>query len=113
MPSRREETTHGGVFVFKSGCLASSQIPATTSTVPAATHAVNGSPNSTTAIRIVDSGPTVPVCAVSEAPIRSMAIITMRTGAKVHAVAFNADSHSTCGATIMALQGLKTKNWAM
>ena len=37
----------------------------------------------------------LPVCAVSDAPIRSMAIITMRTGAKVQAVAFNADSHST------------------
>ena len=42
---------------FDSGCLASSQIPAITSTVPAATHAVNGSPSSKTAIRIVDSGP--------------------------------------------------------
>ncbi len=31
----------------------------------------------------------VPVCAVNEAPSRSMAIITMRTGAKVHAVAFS------------------------
>jgi hypothetical protein len=45
------------------------------------------------AIKIVDSGPMVPVCAVSEAPIRSIAIITMRTGAKVHTVAFKGDAY--------------------
>ena len=77
------------------GCLRRSQIPAMTRTVPAAAHAVNGSPSKMTAIRIVESGPIAPVCAVSEAPIRSIAIITIRTGAKVHAVAFNAESHST------------------
>src|SRR6267142_4143078 len=98
---------------MEDGGLASSQIPATTSTVPAAVHAVNGSPSSATAIKMVDSGPMVPACEVSEAPILSIAIITMTTGAKVHTVAFNAESHRTWGATAMALQGLKTRNWAM
>ncbi len=43
------------------GCRASSQIPARTSRVPAATHGVNGSPSSTTANSIVERGPMVPV----------------------------------------------------
>ena len=85
----------GQVAILSGLCLASSQIPARTSTVPAATHAVNGSPSSSVARRMVDSGPKLPVCAVSEAPIRSMAIITMRTGAKVQTVAFNTESQST------------------
>jgi hypothetical protein len=44
---------------------------------------------------MVDSGPIMPVCAVSVAPMRSMAIITISTGAKVHSRAFSSDSHST------------------
>ena len=41
----------------------------------------------------------MPVCAATVAPTRSMAIITISTGAKVHSVALSTDSHSTCGAT--------------
>ena len=36
---------------------------------------------------MVESGPIMPVCAVSVAPMRSMAIITMTTGATVQTVA--------------------------
>jgi hypothetical protein len=81
--------------------------------VPAAIQTVNGSPSSTTAISMVDSGPTVPACAVSEAPIRSMAIITIRTGAKVHSVAFNTESHNTAEGTTRAESGRRIKNCAM
>src|ERR1700680_3468114 len=112
--ARLTRNTQTGSFAeLMAGCLSRSQIPAMTRTVPAAAHAVNGSPNRMTAIRIVESGPIAPVCAVSEAPIRSIAIITIRTGAKVHAVAFNAESQRTCGATAMALKGLNAKNWTM
>ena len=45
--------------------LASSQIPASTSTVPATIQPVNGSPRMTMPIRIVESGPIMPVCAAT------------------------------------------------
>ncbi len=41
----------------------------------------------------------MPACEAIAAPMRSMAIITISTGAKVQAVAFSTDSHSTGGAT--------------
>ena len=75
------------------------KMPAITSTVPAAIHAVNGSPRITTPIRMVDIGPTMPVCAAIAAPMRSMAIITISTGTAVHRVALSTDSQITSGAT--------------
>ena len=45
--------------------------------------------------------------------MRSMAIITISTGAKVHSVALSSDSHSTSGATIAADSGLSSTNCAM
>src|SRR5271163_3742651 len=98
--------------VCSGGGRASSQIPASTSKVPTATHAVKGSPSSA-AISMVESGPIAPVCAVSVAPIRSIAIITMSTGAKVHSVAFSTESHKTCGATAIAASGRSSRNCAM
>ena len=56
------------------------KMPTTTSAVPAATHTVNGSPKIHTPMRMVDSGPTMPVWAAMPAPMRSMAIITISTG---------------------------------
>ncbi len=44
---------------------------------------------------MVDSGPIMPVCAASVAPMRSIAIITISTGAKVHTVALSSDSQIT------------------
>ena len=41
------------------------KIPAITSTVPAATQTVKGSPRITTLIRMVDIGPTMPTCEAS------------------------------------------------
>lgn len=105
---------HGPVSEPESGCaLVSSQIPAKTRTVPAATHAVNGSPSRITAIRMVDNGPMVPACAVNEAPIRSTAIMTISTGAKVQRVALRTESHSTAAGTAMLSIGLSNKNCAM
>ena len=60
-----------------------------TSTVPATTQPVNGSPSSHTPSNTVLSGPTMPACADSVAPMRSTAIMTISTGAKVHSVAFS------------------------
>ena len=88
-------------------------MPVSTSTVPAAIHAVNGSPRITTPIRIVDSGPIMPVCAAIVAPMRSIAIITISTGANVHATAFSTDSQITCGATCSAEIGLSSRNCTM
>ena len=62
---------------------------------------------------MVDTGPTMPVCAVAPAPMRSMAIITISTGAKVQAVAFSSDSHSTAGGTTAAVKGLTSRNCTM
>ena len=61
-------------------------MPAITSTVPAAIHTVKGSPRITTLIRMVDIGPTIPVWAAIEAPMRSTAIITASTGKAVQRV---------------------------
>lgn len=55
----------------------------------------------------------VPVCAVSEALMRSIAIMTITTGAKVQRVAFKTESHNTAGATDMLLIGLNTMNCAI
>src|ERR1019366_8523086 len=93
--------------------LARSQMPASTSTVPATIQPVNGSPRMMTLIRIVDSGPIMPVCAATDAPTRSIAIITMSTGAKVQSVALSTESQMTCGATASANIGLNTMNCAM
>src|SRR5580693_10288873 len=63
----KSRADHGLMSATAFDCtFVSSQIPANTSTVPAATQAVNGSPRRMTAIKIVDSGPMVPACAVSE-----------------------------------------------
>src|SRR5271156_4069652 len=105
---------HGLTSATELACtLVSSQIPAKTRTVPAAIHAVNGSPSRMTAIRMVDSGPMVPACAVSEAPIRSMAIMTITTGANVQRVALRTESHSTGAGTVMLLIGRSNKNCAI
>jgi hypothetical protein len=88
-------------------------MPDITSTVPSAVTAVKGSPRMTTPIRIVDSGPTMPTCAARAAPMRSIAIITIRTGATVHSVAFSTDSQTTSGATSAASSGRSSANWAM
>ena len=58
----------------------------------------------TTPIRMVDSGPIMPVCAATPAPMRSIAIITISTGAKVHSVALSTDSQITSGATAQRRQ---------
>ena len=81
------------------------KIPAITSTVPPATQGVNGSPRITTPIRMVDIGPTMPICAAAPAPMRSIAIITISTGAAVHSSALSTDSHTTSGATRAAASG--------
>ncbi len=47
----------------------------------------------------------MPVCAASVAPMRSIAIITISTGAKVHSVALSTDSQITSGATASAASG--------
>ena len=60
-------------------------------------------------IRIVDSGPIMPVCAATAAPTRSIAIITISTGAKVHSVALSTESQITCGATASADIGRRTQ----
>ena len=63
---------------------------------------------------MVLNGPIMPVCEAMAAPMRSMAIITISTGAKVHSVAFSSDSHSTGGATCSApSSGRSSRNCAM
>ncbi|EER58950.1 hypothetical protein AcdelDRAFT_3474 [Acidovorax delafieldii 2AN] len=59
---------------------------------------------------MVDSGPTMPVCAAMPAPMRSIAIITMSTGTAVHRVALSTDSQTTSGATAAALRGRTSTN---
>ena len=44
------------------------------------------------------------------APMRSMAIITISTGAAVHKVALSTDNQITSGATAAALNGRSTAN---
>ena len=56
------------------------------------------------------SGPIMPVCAVSVAPMRSIAIITISTGANVHSVAFKIDKPMTSGATTAAESGRSSTN---
>ena len=103
-------STNGLSFDVGSGAVNVPGLPANTSAVPAATHTVNGSPRIHTPMRMVDKGPTMPVCAVVPAPTRSMAIITMSTGAAVHSVAFRMDSQTTSGATTAALRGRSNTN---
>ena len=46
--------------------------------------------------------------------MRSIAIITISTGAKVHSVAFSTDSQITSGATVVAAEiGRSTRNCTM
>lgn len=59
---------------------------------------------------MVDSGPTMPVCAVRPGPMRSMAIITMTTGAAVHRTALATDRAITSGATAAADSGRSSTN---
>ena len=89
-------------------------MPAITSTVPAPTQAVKGSPKISTPIKMVDIGPTMPACAAMLAPMRSIAIITISTGATVHSVALSNDSQITSGATACAaLSGRSSTNCRM
>jgi hypothetical protein len=92
---------------------ASNQIPASTRAVPAAIQGVNGSPRSAMLRAIVDSGPIMPVCAVTPGPTRSIAIITSTTGKTVQRTALRIDSQITCGATNTAENGLSTRNCTM
>ncbi len=62
---------------------------------------------------MVDMGPIMPVCAARPAPMRSIAIITISTGAKVHRVALSSDSQMTSGATAAADSGRSSPNCAM
>ena len=56
----------------------------------------------------------MPVCAATPAPMRSIAIMTISTGAKVQASAFNADSHHTAGARSASPDtGRASRNCAM
>jgi hypothetical protein len=85
-----------------------------TSTVPAAIHAVNGSSSMTTPMRMVDRGPIMPVCAATAGPMRSMAIMTIRTGTAVHTVALSTESQMTSGASCIAtLNGRVSTNCRM
>ena len=59
---------------------------------------------------MVDMGPTMPTWDAALAPMRSMAIITMSTGAAVHSKALSTDSHSTSGATRAADSGRSRAN---
>src|ERR1700744_2700463 len=105
---------HAPISAVGLGCtLVSSQMPVSTSTVPMATHRVKGSPRKITAINMVESGPMVPACEVKEAPIFSIASMTMITGAKVQRVAFSTESHTTSAGTAKALSGLSSRNCAM
>ena len=88
-------------------------MPVTTSTVPATIQPVKGSPSSQTPIRMVDMGPTMPICAVRPAPMRSMAIITSSTGTAVQAVALSSESQITWGATCAADSGRSSPNCRM
>ena len=65
----------------------------------------------TTPIKMVDMGPTMPACDAMLAPMRSIAIMTISTGATVHSVALSKDSQITSGATAhAALTGRSTPN---
>ena len=59
---------------------------------------------------MVDKGPIMPVWADRLAPMRSIAIITISTGAAVQTVAFSSDSQITSGATTAALHGRSTSS---
>lgn len=75
---------------------------------------MNGSPRISTPIAIVATGPTMPACDVTAAPTRSIASITIGTGAMVHGVAFSAGSRGTGGATCSAAcHGRRTRYCAM
>jgi hypothetical protein len=77
--------------------------PLSTNKVPSPIHALNGSPNTHTPNNKVDKGPTIPVCEVSAAPIRSIANITISTGATVQAVALSKPHHQTStGITVLS-----------
>src|SRR5688500_3098614 len=95
------------------GARANHHTPLITSVVPIAIQSVNGSSSSHTLKRIVDSGPIIPICEVSDAPIFSIAIMTSNTGTNVHSVAFKMPSQITSGATVIALGGRRMKNCAM
>ena len=58
-------------------------------------------------------GPTMPHCAASGAPMRSIAIITITTGAKVVSVALSSDSHSTASGTTTADAGRRMNSCAI
>ena len=65
---------------------------------------------------IVLIGPIMPICELSPEPMRSMAIITISTGATVQAVPLISDSQSTAGATWADASGScrwSSRNWAM
>jgi hypothetical protein len=81
--------------------------------VPTAIQLENGSSRTTALIAIVDSGPSIPACAATDAPTRSIAIITIRTGATVHAVPLSTDSQITGAATCAVDSGRRIANCAM
>lgn len=66
--------------------------PATTIAVPSIWVAETGSSNTSAAIAIVATGPTMPVCDAGPEPTRSMAIITRNTGNTVQHTALIAES---------------------
>ena len=57
--------------------------------------AETGSPSSSAASAIVETGPSAPVCAAAADPILSIANITRNTGSTVHSVPLISDSHQT------------------
>jgi hypothetical protein len=58
----------------------------------------------------VDMGPTMPICAVSDAPMRSIANMINKTGATVQAVALSMARYNTSSGTAMLLRGRNRKN---
>jgi hypothetical protein len=87
--------------------------PPKTKAVPVKIHKLKVSFNQKAPMVNVDIGPIMPICEVRPGPILSMAIITIKTGKTVQAVAFNMESHTTSGATFNADMGLINTNWRM
>ena len=73
-------------------------------------HMLNGSSKIHTPMSSVNMGPIMPVCAVRPGPMRSMAIMTKRTGSTVQAVALSSESHSTGSGTQAVARGLSSTN---
>ena len=86
-------------------------IPPKTSTKPTICIQPKSSPNRVTAIKIVNTGPMLPVILMRVAPMRLIASLVKKLGIKVENIANKKAKNHNLGETFKSLNSCVAKNW--